>query len=58
MTAQELYERLKKAADYFDVGFHGMSQINVCIRDGRLVLSCRDDEIVTDINRRVEGEGE
>lgn len=56
MTAQDLYERLKKAADYFGVGFHGMSQINVCIRDGHLVLSCRGDEIVTDINHCIGGD--
>ena len=54
MTAQELYEHLKKAAFYFGVGFHGMSQINAFIRDGRLVLSFHDDEIVTDINHHIE----
>ena len=58
MTAQELYECLKKAADYFGVGFRGMSQINAFIRDGRLVLSFHDDEIVTDINHRIENERE
>lgn len=58
MNANELYELLKQAANYFGVGFHGMNQIAVCIREGSLVLSFGGNEIVTDINRRIEGEEE
>lgn len=56
MNANELYELLKQAADYFGVGFHGMDQIEVIIKDDRLVLNFRGDTVIADINRRIEGD--
>jgi hypothetical protein len=45
MTAKELYEELKAAADYLGVGFHGMDKVKVWIQDGDLVLALGDHEI-------------
>lgn len=39
MNAQELYEELKDAADWFGVGFHGMDKIKVEVVGGKIILS-------------------
>ncbi len=58
MNANELYELLKQTANYFGVGFHGMNQIEVSIKDDRLVMNFRGDTVIVDVNRRIEGDGE
>lgn len=45
MNAQELYERLKDAAKFFQVGFHGMDLIDARIEEDQLVLACNGQEI-------------
>lgn len=45
MNAQELYERIKEAANYFQVGFHGMDLIDAKIEEGWLVMRCNGQEI-------------
>ncbi|AUM59782.1 hypothetical protein [Pseudomonas phage PMBT14] len=45
MNAQELYERLKEAANYFGVGFHGFALIDARIEEGELVLRCNGQSI-------------
>ncbi|UOL48352.1 hypothetical protein [Pseudomonas phage Almagne] len=45
MSAQELYERLKEAARFFQVGFHGMDLIDARIEEGELVLRCNGQSI-------------
>lgn len=39
MNAQELYEELKRVADYFGVGFHGFDQISVEVKENQIVFS-------------------
>lgn len=45
MTAQDLYEELKKAADFFGVGFHSMDQIQVVIGKNSINLRYKDRDI-------------
>ena len=46
MNAQELYEELKDAANYFGVGFVGMKEINITLEGNRLRFSHSEREIL------------
>lgn len=45
MNAQDLYEKLKEAARFFGVGFHGFALIDARIVGDQLVLTCNGEEI-------------
>lgn len=55
MNAQELYEEMKTAADYFGVGFHGFHMIQVEFEEGRVIFSLGDSSITRKAQNSSEG---
>lgn len=50
MTMQELYDEMKSALQYLDVGFHDMKDVDVSIDgNGRLVFACGRRETTLEI---------
>lgn len=49
MNAQELYEQLKNAADFFGVGFRGFDQVKVEVKLGKIILSHERTSITIDV---------
>ena len=51
MSAFELYEEIKAALKYFDLGFNQMNEVKVGIDDNLFCLQHGNKTIVIDVNK-------
>ena len=50
-NAQDLYQEIKDALDYFGLSFHQKDEVEVAFQDGMLLFKYRNRAIALDFNK-------